>query len=59
MAKLRCQRCGHETDVPEHCGKEMSIQKVDSKEMLVCWMGPKCGKSDIPQHCGAPMAATG
>lgn len=57
MAKLRCEHCGHETDLPNHCGKEMSVQEVDGKDMLVCWMGPNCGKQEVPQHCGAPMVA--
>lgn len=32
---------------------------VDGVPMLVCWMGPGCGKQAIPEHCGAAMTVTG
>jgi hypothetical protein len=55
MPKLKCQKCGHEEKVPQHCGQSMHIEKVDGTEMLVCWMGPECGKQAIPTHCGVAM----
>lgn len=56
MAKLKCEHCEHEIDIPSHCGKEMSIQELDGEDMLVCWMGPDCGKQEMPQHCEKSMA---
>ncbi len=53
--KLKCDSCGATQDVPMHCGKPMHIEKVDGKPMLVCWMGPGCGKQAIPTHHNAPM----
>nr|MDO8117578.1 hypothetical protein [Candidatus Sigynarchaeota archaeon] len=53
--KLKCQKCGATQDAPKHCGRPMTIQKVDGKSMLVCWMGPGCGKAEIPAHCGMSM----
>lgn len=55
MAKLKCENCGHEIDMPEHCGKEMSILEMDGEDLLVCWMGPNCGKQEVPRHCDRPM----
>lgn len=57
MAKpmLQCKICGKKIDVPKHCGQAMHSEEVDGKEMLVCWMGPQCGKQDIPVHHGEPM----
>lgn len=51
MAKLICEICGEELDVPVHCGKEMHKQG----DQLVCWMGPACGEQPIPEHCGETM----
>jgi len=56
MPILKCTSCGSTSDVPQHCGKPMHVEKVDGKDMLVCWMGPNCGKQEIPEHHGAPMA---
>ena len=53
--KLKCNECGTETDVPMHCGQPMHIEEVDGKPILVCWMGPECGKQDIPTHHDFPM----
>jgi hypothetical protein len=55
MPKLKCEKCGHEENVPQHCGQPMQIEKVNDTEMLVCWMGSECGKQAIPTHCGVPM----
>ena len=56
MAKLKCEHCGHEIDMPDHCGKEMNVQNIDGEDMLVCWMGPDCGKQEVPTHCSGAMA---
>lgn len=55
MPKLVCQECGTKSEVPQHCGKPMHVEKVNGKDMLVCWMGPGCGKQEIPVHHGKPM----
>ncbi len=55
MPNLECVQCGEKLDVPQHCGKPMHVESVDGKNMLVCWMGPSCGKQEIPQHHGKPM----
>lgn len=52
---LKCSSCGHTEPVPMHCGQEMHVEKVEGQEMLVCWMGPGCGKMDIPMHCDTQM----
>jgi hypothetical protein len=33
----------------------MQLGEVDGTPMLVCWMGPGCGKQALPEHCGRPM----
>ncbi len=53
--KLTCQKCGAIVDAPKHCGRPMTVKKIEGRDMLVCWMGPTCGKADIPTHCGLPM----
>lgn len=53
--KLKCSSCGATQDVPMHCGQPMHVEKVDGKPMLVCWMGPGCGKQEIPTHHDSPM----
>ena len=53
--KLKCATCGTTQDVPMHCGQPMHPEKVGKKQMLVCWMGPTCGKQEIPTHHGKPM----
>jgi len=52
---LKCATCGATQEVPMHCGQAMHPEKVGKKQMLVCWMGPSCGKQDIPTHHGKPM----
>ncbi|MHA1940463.1 MAG: hypothetical protein ACXACP_10505 [Candidatus Hodarchaeales archaeon] len=47
---LKCAVCDHTESIPNHCGQAMHLETVDSKEQLVCWMGPGCGKQDIPVH---------
>ena len=47
---LKCKKCDEIIDVPEHCGKPMHPEVVDGEEMLVCWMGPDCGKQLFPEH---------
>ena len=53
--KLKCSSCGATEPVPMHCGRPMHIEKVDGTPMLVCWMGPGCGKQAIPTHHDQPM----
>lgn len=55
MATLICVESDVKQSVPKHCGQEMHIEAVEGKDMLVCWMGPGCGKQDIPQHHGQAM----
>ncbi|MHA1847791.1 MAG: heavy metal translocating P-type ATPase [Promethearchaeota archaeon] len=52
---LQCKVCGKITPMPIHCNKPMHLESVEGKDLLVCWMGPECGKQDIPPHCGQPM----
>ncbi|MFX1512628.1 MAG: heavy metal translocating P-type ATPase [Promethearchaeota archaeon] len=52
---FECEVCGESIPVPEHCHKPMHIEEVDGQELLVCWMGPGCGKQPIPEHCGKSM----
>jgi hypothetical protein len=33
----------------------MHVEEISGTPMLVCWMGPECGKQAIPEHCGARM----
>ena len=51
MGKLKCSKCGTETDLPQHCGKPMHKES----DQLVCWMGANCGSQAIPEHCGQTM----
>jgi hypothetical protein len=53
--KLKCQVCGELSEVPEHCGQPMHPEIMDGKEMLVCWMGPDCGKQIFLEHHGKVM----
>jgi len=52
---LKCQKCGKEVPVPIHCDQPMHLEEVDGQPMLVCWMGPGCGKQEIPKHHCKPM----
>ncbi|TFG25774.1 MAG: heavy metal translocating P-type ATPase [Promethearchaeota archaeon] len=52
---LLCEKCNKVIDVPEHCGQPMHPEIVDGEEMLVCWMGPECGKQIFPEHHGIQM----
>ncbi len=54
-SKLKCPKCGYETETPLHCKRPMHIEQVNGSPQLVCWMGPDCGTADIPRHCGTPM----
>ena len=58
MDKLKCEKCGIEQIIPIHCGKPMHLEKIKGKQMLVCWMGPECGKQSVPEHHGKPMKIT-
>ena len=49
---LKCDKCGHVEELPEHCGKPM--HKEDNQ--LVCWMGASCGAQPIPTHCNKEMS---
>lgn len=53
--QLACHECDATEVIPSHCGQQMHIEKVEGKEMLVCWMGPGCGKQEILVHHGKPM----
>ncbi|MBD3188617.1 heavy metal translocating P-type ATPase [Candidatus Bathyarchaeota archaeon] len=53
--RLACESCDETMPVPMHCGKPMHVEEVDGVNMLVCWMGPDCGKQEIPEHHGEPM----
>lgn len=53
--KLKCEKCGEETAMPNHCSKPMHVGDVKGEQKLICWMGPDCGFQDIPNHCGQPM----
>jgi Cu+-exporting ATPase len=55
MLKCQSETCEKTQPLPEHCGQPMHIEEVDGKNMLVCWMGPSCGKQVIPEHCEQPM----
>ncbi len=55
IPQLQCKECAEKFDVPEHCGQPMHPEVVDGKEMLVCWMGPDCGKQIFPEHHGIAM----
>jgi hypothetical protein len=55
MPRLVCAACGAQEAMPRHCGRPMQVGTADGAAMLVCWMGPDCGKQAIPVHCGAPM----
>ena len=52
---LKCKKCGKESDLPIHCGQPMHPETVEGQDMLVCWMGPDCGKQIFPEHHGKPM----
>jgi hypothetical protein len=58
MPELHCATCGADQPVPRHCGQAMQQGDVDGVHMLVCWMGPGCGKQAIPEHCGTAMTIT-
>jgi len=58
MARLKCEKCGKTAEIPEHCGKKMTIKKVNNREMFVCWMGHECGAAEIPGHHGFKMKVT-
>jgi hypothetical protein len=36
----------------------MQPGEVEGVQMLVCWMGPDCGKQPVPEHCGAAMTVS-
>jgi P-type Cu+ transporter len=56
--KLKCEKCGFETAMPNHCNRPMHSDRVGAETKLVCWMGPECGVADIPKHCEVPMHET-
>lgn len=53
--KLKCVKCGVETEAPRHCNRPMHFERVGDVEKLVCWMGADCGVAEVPRHCGAAM----
>ena len=56
--KLKCEKCGFETAMPNHCNRPMHSDRVGAETKLVCWMGAECGVADIPKHCDVPMHET-
>jgi Cu+-exporting ATPase len=56
--KLKCEKCGFETAMPNHCNRPMHSTSVGADTKFVCWMGPECGVADIPKHCDLPMHET-
>ncbi|MHA1264635.1 MAG: heavy metal translocating P-type ATPase [Candidatus Helarchaeota archaeon] len=52
---LECKQCGTTMEVPYHCNQPMHPEVVDGELMLVCWMGPNCGKQTFPIHHNTPM----
>jgi len=56
--RLKCEKCGFETAMPNHCNRPMHSDRVGAETKLVCWMGPECGVADIPRHCDLPMHET-
>lgn len=52
---LQCRVCGHEQPLPKHCGQAMHLQEIAGRALLVCWMGPACGRQEVPVHCNQPM----
>jgi soluble P-type ATPase len=54
-SKLKCDKCGFETTMPNHCNRPMHLESLKGVQTLVCWMGPDCGVADVPKHCDQPM----
>ncbi len=54
---LRCveEDCDFTKPVPNHCGKQMHVEKFEEEDQLVCWMGSECGLQKIPEHHGKQM----
>src|ERR1700722_1706819 len=44
--KLKCEKCGFETAMPNHCNRPMHFTSVGGETKLVCWMGAECGVAD-------------
>ncbi len=59
MQLLRCAKCEESQSMPQHCGQNMHLEKVEGQPMLVCHMGPTCGKQELPKHHDAPMLVFG
>jgi hypothetical protein len=51
MAKLLCDICGAEKDVPRCCDKSMILRG----EYLMCCCSDLCGHQYIPECCGQQM----
>ncbi len=41
--------------MPIHCNKPMHFERINGKDLLVCWMGLDCKSIDVPIHCGENM----
>ena len=52
---LKCRICEHTQPVPNHCKQPMHLERIEDREMLVCWMGPDCGVKEIPMHHNVSM----
>ena len=62
-SKLKCDSCGKELPMPQHCGRDM----IERDGQLVCWMnlpkeeggmGKECGSQSIPmcKNCNKKMS---
>lgn len=51
VAKLYCNKCGNELEVPKCCEKSMIVKK----NLLLCCCSEDCGYQEIPECCGEPM----
>ena len=52
IAKLVCNICGNEIDVPVCCGQSMIVK---DDYMLCCCKSEDCGYQPIPECCGQKM----
>ena len=41
--------------MPIHYDKPMYYERINEKDLLVCWMGIDCNSIDVPHHCGEKM----
>ncbi|MHA1498921.1 MAG: hypothetical protein ACTSYF_14190 [Promethearchaeota archaeon] len=55
MAKLICEICGSEKNVPSCCDHSMLLKE---SHLLCCCKTATCDYQQIPKCCGQPMAFT-